>query len=207
MTHIEATRLLDAVKQALEAFENAGQGKSDVANNLRQTIAEAEKQERNFCERCGKRLGNGIHTCTPPAEKQEPVADFEVVSYSTGYRNHNDPSAGHGFAVMKGLRCPKCKHEFTPASWYGTAECPECGYNHPQPKAEQEPVACALCGEDEAFTGSCGGGRSNPEALCYTHPQPKRERVLFPTMLRKMWSGSEVQAWLDENVNDIKGEA
>lgn len=30
---------------------------------------------------------------------------------------------------------------------------------------------------------------------------PKRERVVFPTMLRKMWSGGEVQAWLDENVN------
>lgn len=31
-----------------------------------------------------------------------------------------------------------------------------------------------------------------------------RERVQFPTMLRKMWSGSEVQAWLDENVNQGK---
>lgn len=30
----------------------------------------------------------------------------------------------------------------------------------------------------------------------------KRERVVFPTMLRKMWSGGEVQAWLDENVNN-----
>jgi len=30
---------------------------------------------------------------------------------------------------------------------------------------------------------------------------PQRERVKFPTMLRKMWSGTEVQAWLDENVN------
>lgn len=29
----------------------------------------------------------------------------------------------------------------------------------------------------------------------------QRERVLFPTMLRKMWSGGEVQVWLDENVN------
>jgi hypothetical protein len=73
----------------------------------------------------------------PEEEKQKPVADFEVVSYSTGYRNHNDPSAGHGFAVMKGLRYPKCKHEFTPASWYGPAECPECDHNtHPQPKRE-----------------------------------------------------------------------
>jgi hypothetical protein len=26
-------------------------------------------------------------------------------------------------------------------------------------------------------------------------------RVVFPTMLRKMWSGGEVQQWLDENVN------
>lgn len=36
----------------------------------------SEKQERFFCERCGKRLSGGIHTCTPPseAEKQEPVA-------------------------------------------------------------------------------------------------------------------------------------
>jgi len=30
---------------------------------------------------------------------------------------------------------------------------------------------------------------------------PQRQRVLFPTMLRKMWSGSEVQAWIDENIN------
>lgn len=30
---------------------------------------------------------------------------------------------------------------------------------------------------------------------------PQRPRVVFPTMLRKMWSGSEVQAWLDENVD------
>ncbi len=29
----------------------------------------------------------------------------------------------------------------------------------------------------------------------------KRERVVFPTMLRKMWSGGEIQAWLDEHVN------
>ena len=48
----------------------------DAITTLRQAIAEAEKQERFFCERCGKRLSDGIHTCTPPAEaeKQEPVA-------------------------------------------------------------------------------------------------------------------------------------
>ena len=33
---------------------------------------------------------------------------------------------------------------------------------------------------------------------------PQRPKVVFPTMLRKMWSGGEVQAWLDENVNKEK---
>ena len=37
-----------------------------------------------------------------------------------------------------------------------------------------------------------------------TPPAAQQQRVLFPTMLRKMWSGSEVQAWLDENVNTEK---
>ena len=39
--------------------------------------------------------------------------------------------------------------------------------------------------------------------MLYTRP-PKREWVVFPTMLRKMWSGGEVQAWLDEHVNKEK---
>jgi hypothetical protein len=40
----------------------------------------------------------------------------------------------------------------------------------------------------------------------YLRP-PQRPRVVFPTMLRKMWSGGEVQAWLDENVNKEKNNA
>ncbi len=43
----------------------------DAITALRQAIAEAEKQERYFCERCGKRLSGGIHTCTPPAEAEK----------------------------------------------------------------------------------------------------------------------------------------
>jgi hypothetical protein len=38
----------------------------------------------------------------------------------------------------------------------------------------------------------------NKAVPLYTTPQ---QRIVFPTMLRKMWSGGEVQAWLDENVN------
>jgi hypothetical protein len=33
----------------------------------------APVQERNFCERCGKRLGDFIHTCTPPAAQRQWV--------------------------------------------------------------------------------------------------------------------------------------
>jgi hypothetical protein len=39
------------------------------------------------------------------------------------------------------------------------------------------------------------------EPLYTTPPAAQRQWVVFPTMLRKMWSGGEVQKWLDENVN------
>ena len=79
--------------------------------------------------------------------------------------------------------------------------------------AEQEPVARAwdegyrfgVNDErmSEANIGIAGMGmkvepaRNNP----YRTTPPQRTKVVFPTMLRKMWSGGEVQAWLDENVN------
>ena len=73
----------EAMKRVLEALEyttklsrfllkdeaNIGPMlKADEAiTSLRQTIAEAEKQDHNFCSRCGKRT-NDIHTCTPPRD-------------------------------------------------------------------------------------------------------------------------------------------
>ena len=68
--------MIEAMKQALEALEKmvtprnfqTHQFCQKAYDDLRQAIAEAEKQERFFCERCGKRLSGGIHTCTPPAE-------------------------------------------------------------------------------------------------------------------------------------------
>jgi hypothetical protein len=92
-------------------------------------------------------------------------------------------------------------------------------HTHPQPKQEQgEPVAVMqlhtdgwdlIEGIDTDWLETLPFGTK-----LYTHPpqrrnevtysedtQPKRERVVFPTMLRQMWSGGEVQEWLDENVN------
>ena len=41
----------------------------------------------------------------------------------------------------------------------------------PTPAVEGEPKQCGLCGATEAFTGTCGGGRENPRALCYEGPE------------------------------------
>jgi hypothetical protein len=62
-------------------------------------------------------------------------------------------------------------------------------------------ATCELCGEPmpEGETMFKYHGYSGP---CPKPPLPlAKPRVMFPTMLRKMWSGEEVQAWLDEHVN------
>jgi hypothetical protein len=90
----------------------------------------------------------------------------------------------------------RCGH-----GWLRGEQCEIC--NAPQPA--QEPVAWMSEENDCIFFDA-----DKPNSMdydfwtpLYTAP-PQRERVLFPTMLRKMWSGGEVQAWLDENVNKEK---
>lgn len=59
---------------------------------------------------------------------------------------------------------------------------------------KQEPLewltGCPECGADSGC--DCDEGTWNP-------PAPQRQPPKFPTMLRKMWSGREVQAWIDEH--------
>ena len=55
----------------------------------------------------------------------------------------------------------------------------------------QEPVACQYAKDV-----------SMPEYRCAVkcqYAQPAQQPPRFPTMLRKMWSGGEVQQWIDEN--------
>ena len=97
---------------------------------------------------------------------------------------------------------PEAEQE-PPSGFFSREAMKEHSDFHPQPKAEkQEPVA--------TVTGVYGGRfivePTNSAMVLpvnmalYTQPQ-RRKQVKFPTMLRKMWSGGEVQAWLDENVN------
>ena len=59
-----------------DAFAASGKliTEQDHIANAGKMVAEPVKQQRYFCERCGKRVGDkngvweGIHTCTPPAD-------------------------------------------------------------------------------------------------------------------------------------------
>ena len=45
---------------------------------------------------------------------------------------------------------------------------------------QQEAQPCRLCGSTEPFTGTCGGGRSNPLALCYEPAQQEAQPQAEP---------------------------
>ena len=54
---------IDQLNAAVQAWIDANQMAQAVA------LAKSGEQERNFCERCGKRSVKGhVHTCTPPME-------------------------------------------------------------------------------------------------------------------------------------------
>lgn len=41
----------------------------------------------------------------------------------------------------------------------------------------------------------------NKDSIPLYKAPPQREHIQFPTMLRRMWSGGDVQDWLDTHVN------
>ena len=88
----------------------------------------------------------------------------------------------------------------------------------------QEPVACIGTNGELMWLKKPTAVYSKPQPL-YTAPQPaqqqcahgidqkecdwcgpaRQEPPKFPTMLRKMWSGGEVQQWINENWNANHG--
>ena len=74
----------------------------------------APVQERNFCERCGKRAGDYIHTCTPPAAQPAPVqpiigsyleknnSQFKFSDYEPDGVHHNKPAVPDAFGTREG---------------------------------------------------------------------------------------------------------
>jgi DNA-directed RNA polymerase subunit RPC12/RpoP len=121
-----------------------------------------------------------LRTAIEQAEKQEPVA-FR-------YCCHSCFKANGGMMLDRMILCPEC----------GNKRCP---------KASDHNFSCTGSNEPGQL-GSIYTTPLNPvdsiKSSKTLDAQPQRERVIFPTMLRKMWSGGEVQAWLDENVNKEK---
>ena len=94
--------------------------------------------------------------------------------------------------ALNGCQCQECQTALHASDCavhnepaYPKGQC-NCGA---QP--EQEPVAKKHepTIDLNKYAGTYGG---------YTAP-PQRKPPQFPTMLRKMWSGAEVQKWINEN--------
>jgi len=71
------------MKLALEALQYDADYDTSVTMQkaaiyaLEEALAKQEQPiERNFCERCGKRAFDGIHTCTPPAKQEHGEPDY-----------------------------------------------------------------------------------------------------------------------------------
>ncbi|WP_331300333.1 hypothetical protein [Methylobacterium oryzae] len=84
------------------------------------------------------------------------------------------------------------------------AEAAQCNrYNHCWPNmVPYQEQNCMVCGVARSeVDGQEKLEQINKAIEKANAEKDKPRRFVFPTMLRKMWSGGEVQKWLDENVN------
>jgi hypothetical protein len=107
----------------------------------------------------------------PPSEPPSGGLRANTAAFLDTERSRLSPSpAEQGAREEAGITCARCK-----GSGEGTVQV---GVG---PDAYDAPVMCEACGGSGAFDGT----------------EPLRA---FPTMLRKMWSGGDVQRWIDENI-------
>jgi hypothetical protein len=162
------------------------------------TLIEAAKQALEALEKAHPKPYNesvishveaitALRTAIEQAEKQEPVAQIIAL----------------GQYEFPGLEWLSADHSFR-------APIGTLLYTTPPAAPVQEPVTLETVYETIIYWDEGGGKRSRRELarrivnLYTTPPAAQRQWITFPTMLRKMWSGGEVQAWLDENVNREK---
>lgn len=116
---------IEEIKQALDALDSDNPDiQLRTAIVLRQAIEAAEKRERNFCERCGKRLfTDHIHTCTPPAEAEKHEVSQEPVAWE----------APQGYGIKRFISQSQYE-KFSPEirKWYKPFKCSSCDTSPPK---------------------------------------------------------------------------
>ena len=95
------------------------------------------------------------------------------------------PVAGEAVraALVELVECGKLQRDAQQAIWSGMSDRVQDGKRMQRQYEKRQPVAL------EAAISALDAASQASEAV----------RILFPTHLRKMWSGGEVQAWLDEH--------
>jgi hypothetical protein len=191
----------EALRLALEALEDLGYHHHDCP----QWPTFIEPAEHPKCT-CG--YDQAITAIKAALEaKDEPVGEVLNERGEVDYISYVPPVGTALYTTP-----PKQEAKDEPWEKFCDSNCVWTDH-HPDCKlAKDEPVAWAHYTtfnnlntfEKNRFTATLSKKETN--ACCvplYTTPQRKPPQ--FPTMLRKMWSGSEVQDWIKENWN--KGEA
>ena len=193
---------IETMKMALEALEDDDIPRYKAITALRQAIEQAQQAEpvawmwrcKPYCRwpdwsvslkrpadsgRDGNKRTEGyedvpLYTSPPPRQPEQcQCPECKVVLHASDCAVHSEPA-------------------------YPKGEC-NCGATKPEPVAfiniEKRTLEWA-----KYMSWNTPTVVNLPKIPLYTSPLP-RQPLIFPTMLRKMWSGTEVQQWLDENYN------
>ncbi len=103
--------------------------------------------------------------------------------------------ADHIAGAGKVIGCAYCDNPL-----FAGTKCNNCGRVTLAEQAEQEPIG--VVAPNNGISWRIGQEPLPPRTKLYAASRPEQEPVAlrFPTHLRKMWSGSEVQAWIDEQL-------
>ena len=133
-------------------------------------------------------------------EKNKPVAwlDPDMGAAYTSEELAGDDHAAHGFVPL--YTAPPRQPEPEPEQLYVPLHLIRSMQSFRDRLCNDERSALMFEADEAELLEVINLLKRLQKHKCYTAP-PRRERIVFPTMLRKMWSGTEVQAWLDEHVN------
>lgn len=161
---------LDTVRETLEAAQNG-------LNWYRETYPEADSQADDEMSTKIEEALTALTAIEADHYSAADMADAQAKAFRDGVASvqQGEPVAwgliDNGAAKARGVSTQDMSGDLEWEPLYRAAP------------VAQQPSQCGLCGADEAFTGTCGGGKSNPRALCYgpvaQQPQAETHKPLF----------------------------